>query len=93
MSFRVIDYKKIDMTDLEYEYYQQIVEEFSDGQYSGKEQFRDIFDVDGDGCIVSIRPPVKKQVAWAVIFFLQNLMINQRLRRMEEKIGSALNVG
>lgn len=84
MPKRIIDYKEVDMTDEEYKYYQQIIEEFSDETYSAREQFRDMFNVDGDGCITLIRPPLKKQVAWVVIFFLQNLMINQRLRRMEK---------
>jgi len=91
MSHRVIDYKSVDMEPEEFEYYQQLVQEFTRGPYSGKDQFHDIFDVDGDGCITIIRPPLKKEVAWGVIFFLQNLMINQRLRRMERKIMEILN--
>lgn len=84
MPTRIIDYKKVDMTDAEWDYYNQLVKEFSQDNYSGSEQFRDLFDVDGDGCISIIRPPMKKEVGWAVILFLQNLMINQRLRRMEK---------
>lgn len=84
MARRVVDYKSVEMTDEEWQYYQEIVKEFSSGSYSGTEQFRGVFEVDGDGCISIIRPPLKKEVAWAVILFLQNLMINQRLRRVEE---------
>jgi hypothetical protein len=91
MSIRVIDYKEVDMTNEEYTYYQQIVKEFSSGTYSGKEQFRDTFEVDDDGCIVLIKPPLKKQVAWAVLFFLQNLMINQRIRRVERWVMEFAN--
>ena len=85
MTLHVIDYKQVEMNEEELEYYQDIVKEFTSGAYSGKEQFRDCFEVDGDGCITIIKPPVKKQTAWAVLFFLQNLMINQRLRRLERK--------
>lgn len=91
MTLRVIDFKQVDMTDEEYEYYQHLVTEFTYGTYLGKDQFHDIFDVDGEGCITFVKPPLKKQVAWAVIFFLQNLMINQRLRRMERKISGFTN--
>ena len=80
----IIDYKKVEMTEEEKAYYDKIVEEFTSGSYSGKEQFRDVFDVDADGCISMIRPPLKKEVAWVVLVFLQNLMLNQRLRRMEQ---------
>ena len=91
MSRKVIDFKSVDMEPEEFEYYQKLVQEFTQGPYSGKNQFHDIFDVDEDGCITIIRPPLKKEVAWGVIFFLQNLMINQRLRRMERKILEMLN--
>jgi len=87
MSFRIIDYKKIEMTDDEFDYYNKLVESFTLGGYSGKDQFHDMFDVDSDGCISIIRPPIGKEVAWAILVFLQNLMINQRLRRMEDKLG------
>jgi hypothetical protein len=74
------------MTDEEFDYYKQLVKEFTYGAYDGKDQFHDMFDVDSEGCISIIRPPFKKQVGWAIIVFLQNLMINQRLRRVEKKI-------
>lgn len=83
---RVVDYKALDMNDEEFEYYKKIVQEFTYGEHLGEEQFHDIFDVDEDGCIKFIRPNLKKSVGWAVLFFLQNLMINQRLRRMEKKL-------
>jgi hypothetical protein len=90
MTSRVIDFKYVDMTDEEYEYYQRLVAEFTYGNYLGKDQFHDIFDVDEEGCITFIRPPLKKQVAWAVIVFLQNLMANQHSRRMEREINQRL---
>ena len=91
MSIRVIDYKGVEMTNEEYEYYKEVVDSFSDGTYSGREQFRDVFNVDDDGCITMIKPPLRKQIAWAVLFFLQNLMINQRIRRMEKYIAEFIN--
>lgn len=84
MPLRVVDFKQLDMTDEEFAYYNQLVEAFSDGNYSGKNQFHDMFDVDNDGCITMIRPPIGKEVGWAILVFLQNLMINQRLRRLEK---------
>lgn len=88
---RIIDYKPVDMTDEEFDYFNKLVEEFTFGSYNGKDQFHDMFDVDDDGCISIIRPPFKKEVSWAVLFFLQNLMINQRLRRMERKVKEMLD--
>ena len=91
MSRRIIDFKSVDMEQEEYDYYLKLIQEFTIGPYSGENQFHDIFDVDDDGCIKIIRPPLKKEVGWAVIVFLQNLMINQRLRRMERKIAEILD--
>ena len=91
MPQQIIDFKSVDMEPEEYEYYLSLVEEFTIGGYSGKEQFRGMFEVDDDGCIKIIKPPLKKEVGWAIILFLQNLMINQRLRRMEKKIAEMLN--
>ena len=85
---RVIDFKQVDMTEEEFKYYNQLVESFTSGTYNGKNQFHDMFDVDTDGCITMIRPPLGKEVGWAIIVFLQNLMINQRLRRMEDWVRS-----
>jgi hypothetical protein len=72
------------MTDEEWNYYNKLIKEFTHGSYSGADQFKDLFEVDEDGCISIISPPFKKEVGWAIIVFLQNLMINQRLRRMEK---------
>ena len=91
MAKRIIDYKRVDITDEEYSYYQQIVNEFSDGVYSGSEQFRDTFEVDNDGLIYLIKPPLKKATPWVVIVFLQNLMINQRLRKIEDLVLEITN--
>ena len=88
MTIRIVDFKRLDMTDQEFEYYNQLVEAFSDDSYSGKQQFHDMFDVDNDGCITMIRPPIGKEVGWAILVFLQNLMINQRLRRLEKWVRS-----
>jgi hypothetical protein len=88
MSIHVIDFKKMEMTSEEFDYYNQLVESFTSGHYSGKEQFHDMFDVDSDGCITIIRPPIGKEVGWAILVFLQNLMINQRLRRVEKWVRS-----
>ena len=88
MAQYVIDHKPIDMTDEENDYYRSLVSEFTNGTYNGREQFRDLFDVDSDGCITFIHPPIRRELAWVVLFFVQNLMINQRLRRIERLVGA-----
>jgi len=65
------------MSDQEYVYYRRLVDLF------GSEYFHDIFDSDEEGCIEFIHPPLGRQVPWAVLIFLQNLMINQHERRRD----------
>ena len=88
---RVIDHKGVEMSDEEFAYYNQLVNEFTYGTYNGKDQFHNMFEVDEEGCISIIKPPLKKEDGRAIIVFLQNLMINQRLRRIEAKIEEFIN--
>lgn len=82
---KVIDHKKIDMIDEEWEYYKKLINSFSSSsENSGSEYFRDTFDTDENGYIYIIRPPLGKPLPWAVILFLQNLMINQQERKRDE---------
>ena len=87
----IINFKSVEMNEEEHKYYEELVKSFSTPEKSGKNYFRDLFDVDEDGCIMFIRPPLKMEVPWAVLVFLQNLMINQRLRRMEKKVEGFVN--
>lgn len=88
MTKHVVDYKQLEMSDEEFDYYKLLVKSFSSGTYSGTEQFRDLFESDEEGCITSIHPSIGKETAWAVLFFVQNLMINQRLCRIERKFSN-----
>lgn len=73
-----IDHKKIEITEIEYKYYQELVEKW------GIDSFNDLFKTDEDGKITLISP--KKEVPWDVLFFIQNLMINQHIKDNEERI-------
>ncbi len=77
---KVIDYKKINISDEEFNYYNHLVELFSDKDKNikGSIYFKDLFEVDEDGFIVLIK--TEKSVPWAILFFTQQLMISQRLR-------------
>lgn len=86
MVRQIIDHKSVDITDEEYSYYKKLVDEFTIGMAHGRDQFRDLFDVDDDGCITFVHPPIRKQIGWGVLFFVQNLMINQRIRRLERQV-------
>lgn len=69
--------KKLDMIDEEYEVYTSLIDEI------GVDAIYKLILTNEDGCIYMINSPAEA-IAWKVLFFLQNLMINQRLRRMEK---------
>lgn len=79
---KAMGYKQVDITDGEYVYYKELVKHHTDDKTNGEEYFRDLFDVDSDGFITMITP--KGAVPWGILFFIQNVMINQRLRVIDE---------
>lgn len=80
----VIDYQKVNMTDAESEYYNQLVKQYSVDGKNGADYFRNLFETDDNGMITIIKPT--KSVPWVVLFFIQNIMINQRLRENDNRI-------
>ena len=79
---KAMGYKQVDITDEEYTYYRELVKFHTDDKISGEEYFRELFDVNEDGFITLIAP--KGSVPWGILFFIQNVMINQRLRIIDD---------
>ena len=75
---KVIDYKKIDITDEEFDYYKQLVTQHTTPIFAGTDYFKGLFETDDEGFIYMITP--KQSIPWEVLFFIQQVMINQRLR-------------
>lgn len=83
--FRIIDNKKIDLTEAEYALYQKIC-----GSYSqGKDLFKDLFETDENGLIVFLIPPVKF-FSMEVVIYLQNIMVQQWMRKIYSEHQEAL---
>ena len=90
---RAVDSKRLDLTDSEFEYYQSLVSTF------GEEEFRGLFETNRNGEITSICPPLDKQISMGVMFFMLNVMMNQRLRALngsiknkEENVATKIDV-
>lgn len=77
---RAVDFQKLDMTDEEYAYYKNLVAKFE----NGVEYFRGLFVSDENGIITIITPT--KPIPWDVMFFIQNLMINQHIHDFDNRI-------
>ncbi len=74
-----IDFQEVDISEEEYEYYKEILKQLGNG---AKDHFKDLFYADDRGFITIIKP--KNNVPWIVLFFIQQLMISQRLRIIDD---------
>jgi hypothetical protein len=82
MMNRIIDHKRVDMTDDEWKMYQKICKSYDRPNFEGKSLFEEHFEVDGGGIIIFVLPPPHKRTSLEVYCFLTSLMINQHLRVM-----------
>lgn len=85
MQLRLVDNKRIQMTKEEYELYQKICNSYP----QGKELFRGLFETDKDGLILFLYPP-EKEFSMEVVLFLQNLMVQQHLRKLYANFDEAI---
>jgi alpha-acetolactate decarboxylase len=83
---RVVANKRLELSKEEFEYLQKLQTEF------GEDIFQDLFQVNSDARIVSVTPAINKPVAMVILFFLLNLMLNQRLRNFEETFSKLDNI-
>ena len=65
------------MSKEEYSYFLELKNKFGD------EEFKGLFSSDNNGNITSITPPVDRPSSFIIIYFLLNLMLNQRLRMID----------
>ena len=72
---KIIDNKRIEMTQDEFKIYEQICASYK----QGKILFSGLFETDENGIIVCLIPP-KKVFTMEVTQFLQNLMVHQHMR-------------
>jgi len=82
MPFRIIDNKKIEMTEDEWSMYQKIVKSYNSITNKGEDLFIDLFEVDENGIIIFLKPPSKRQTSFEVFLFLMSLMTQQHIRIM-----------
>ena len=81
---KAIDFKKIDMIDEEYAYYQEIVKKYTIDAIKGSDYFCDLFETNNDGFITILHP--RKTIPVEVLYFMLNLQQNQWLRSYDTRI-------
>lgn len=83
---RIIDNKKVSMTNDEFRFYEEICKGYDRPNFKGKDLFQDHFEVNDDGIIVFVKPPYKKYSSMEVFTFLISLMVNQQLRISQDQV-------
>tara|TARA_B100000131_G_scaffold322863_1_gene378449 strand:- start:4347 stop:4706 length:360 start_codon:yes stop_codon:yes gene_type:complete len=78
---RAVANKRLDLSEDEYSYFLTLKDEF------GEAEFRGIFETDRNGIITMVSPPVKNPTSLGILFFLLNVMMNQRLRNVGVSIA------
>lgn len=76
---KIIDNKKIDLTESEYQLYQDLVKAYSGPGKNGAEQFKDLFETDDQGLIIFLKPPTRNYSSMECYLFIVNVMIHQHL--------------
>jgi len=91
MVIRVVDNKKLDMTDDEWQLYQKIVKSYTNNLNRGEDLFMDLFETNHNGIIVFLKPPSKRQTSFEIVLFLVNLMAQQNMRQMYLQVEDVCN--
>jgi hypothetical protein len=78
---RAIGTKRLDLSEDEFAAYNKIIEVVDPTEFNG------VFKTDLNGEIQYVIPPINKNVSMIVVFFLFNVMINQRLRKIDNFVS------
>ena len=90
MTIRIVDNKRVDMTEEEWNMYQKIVKSYTDLTGKGEDLFIDLFETSGDGIITFLKPPSKRRTSLEVFLFLMALMQQQHLRLMYQRLEEVI---
>ena len=77
---RIIDNKKINLTDSEFNLYTQIVKAYTTSKFKGEDLFKDLFETDENGTIIFLKPPKTTHSTMEVFLSVTSVMVHQHLR-------------
>lgn len=89
MTYRVINHKRIDLTEDEWRLYQEICRSYDKPNFKGSDLFLDLFETDEKGIITFLKPP-SKYTSMEVFLFMMSVMQHQHLRVMYERVDQAI---
>lgn len=86
---RIIDHKKVELTDDEWKLYQEICKAYTRNNSPGARLFSGLFETDDNGIILFIRPPTEA-FTMEVVIYLMSVMQHQHLRIMHKRVDEAI---
>lgn len=90
MSIHIVDYKKLDLTEDEWNMYCKICRSYDRPNFKGEELFRDLFETDDDGIIIFLKPPSKNYTSMEVFLFVMSIQVHQHLRLMHKRVDESI---
>ena len=88
MNYRIIDNKKIDITNDEWNLYEKICKSYDEVNFKGSDLFSGLFETNDEGIIIFLRPPSTKKTSFEVYLFLMSLLVHQHLRVMHKEVDA-----
>jgi hypothetical protein len=87
---RIIDNKKVDLTNDEFILYEKICRSYDRANFKGEYLFEDLFESDNNGFIVFLKPPTNYTTP-EIVFYLINIMVHQYLRKSCNEVDSIVS--
>jgi hypothetical protein len=88
MAIHIIDNKKVDLTEDEWQLYQNICRSYDRPNFKGEGLFIDLWESDDAGRIVFLKPPSKRHTSLEVFLFIAAIQQQQMLRAIQAKADS-----
>jgi hypothetical protein len=91
MSIRIVNHKKLEMTNDEYAIFLDICKSYDKPpSVKGEFLFEDLYEVDDNGIITILRPPSRQFVTIEIFLFVIALMNQQHLRIMYSQLSESM---
>lgn len=87
---RIIDNKKVDLTNDEFILYEKICRSYDRPNFKGEYLFEDLFESDDKGFITFLKPPTNYTTP-EVIFYLIDITVHQHLRRSCGEVDTVIS--
>lgn len=83
--FRIINNKRIDLTEDEWRLYQEICKSYDRPNFKGSDLFAELFETDAKGIITYLRPPTRF-TSMEVFLFMMSIFMHQHVREMYHQV-------